>query len=49
MAAGLAEARGQLEQLLAVREPLYRQAHLTIDTSALGLEGAVLALKQQLA
>jgi len=34
-------AREELRALLKAREPLYAQAELAVDTSALGAEGAV--------
>src|SRR3954471_2150096 len=36
-----ADARSQLRALLEKREPLYAQASVTVDTSRLGLEGAI--------
>src|SRR4051812_44505989 len=36
-----ADARSELRALLLGREPLYAQASVTIDTSRLGLEGAI--------
>jgi hypothetical protein len=37
----------ELRRVLAAREPLYSQAHLTVDTSRLGIEGSVRAIRQQ--
>ena len=34
-------AKAELRRLLESREPLYRQAHQTVDTSALGVSGSV--------
>lgn len=45
----LSAARRQLEELLGARAPLYAQADVTVDTSALGLEGAVAVLRERLA
>jgi XRE family aerobic/anaerobic benzoate catabolism transcriptional regulator len=39
------DAFGELERLLARREPLYALAHHTVDTSALGRQGALEALE----
>jgi XRE family transcriptional regulator, aerobic/anaerobic benzoate catabolism transcriptional regulator len=36
-----ADARSELGALLQAREPLYAQASVTVDTSRLGLEGAI--------
>jgi XRE family aerobic/anaerobic benzoate catabolism transcriptional regulator len=36
-----ADARSELRALLQAREPLYAQASVTVDTSRLGLEGAI--------
>ena len=36
-----ADARSELRALLQAREPLYAQADVTVDTSRLGLEGAI--------
>jgi XRE family aerobic/anaerobic benzoate catabolism transcriptional regulator len=36
-----ADARSELRALLQAREPLYAQASVTIDTSRLGLDGAI--------
>jgi XRE family transcriptional regulator, aerobic/anaerobic benzoate catabolism transcriptional regulator len=41
-------ARDELRALLKVREPLYAQADVTIDTSRLGVQGAVRELVQRL-
>ncbi len=43
-----ADARRELQSLLDARAPLYAQARLAVDTSALGLRGAVEALVQAL-
>jgi hypothetical protein len=39
------QAMAELRRLLAVREPLYAEAHLTVDTSGLGLEEVVDAVE----
>jgi len=44
-----ADARRELQALLDARTPLYARARLTVDTSALGLRGAVDALLEALA
>jgi XRE family transcriptional regulator, aerobic/anaerobic benzoate catabolism transcriptional regulator len=44
----MAAARRQLEDLLRSRAPLYQQADVTVDTSALGVAGAVAALRGRL-
>ena len=36
-----ADARSELRALLQAREPLYALASVTVDTSRLGLEGAI--------
>jgi len=41
-------ARDELRALLKVREPLYAQAELSVDTSRLGIPGAVRELLQRL-
>lgn len=41
-------ARDELRALLKVREPLYAQADVTIDTSRVGVQGAVRELVQRL-
>ena len=41
-------ARDELRALLKVREPLYAQAELSVDTSRLGVSGAVRELLQRL-
>jgi XRE family aerobic/anaerobic benzoate catabolism transcriptional regulator len=41
------QAMAELRRVLAAREPLYSQAHLTVDTSRLGIEGSVRAIRQQ--
>ncbi|MBK7759795.1 MAG: hypothetical protein IPI35_26010 [Deltaproteobacteria bacterium] len=38
---GRADALGELRGILAAREPIYAQADLTLDTEALGIDGAV--------
>lgn len=43
---GRKQARAELESLLQSREPLYARAHHTIDTSALGVDGALERLAQ---
>lgn len=40
------EAMAELRRLLAAREPLYAQAAHTVDTSRLGVEGAVRAIEE---
>lgn len=42
------EAMAELRRLLASREPLYAQAAHTVDTSRLGVDGAVRAIEQRL-
>ena len=39
--AGSPHAREELRALLKAREPLYAQAELAVDTSRLGIDGAV--------
>jgi len=46
--AGSPHARDELRALLKVREPLYAQAELSVDTSRLGAAGAVRGLLHQL-
>lgn len=46
MAGDSAHARGQLMELHKARAPLYAEATLTVDTSTLGIDGAVLALRR---
>jgi XRE family aerobic/anaerobic benzoate catabolism transcriptional regulator len=46
--AASANAQGELRALLAAREPLYSHAALTVDTSALGVEGAAQAIVRHL-
>jgi XRE family aerobic/anaerobic benzoate catabolism transcriptional regulator len=41
-------AREELKALLRAREPLYSQAEITVDTSKLGVRGAVAALQDRL-
>jgi XRE family aerobic/anaerobic benzoate catabolism transcriptional regulator len=41
-------AREELKALLRAREPLYAQAEITVDTSKLGVQGAVAALQDRL-
>ncbi len=43
---GRQQARAELESLLEAREPLYARAHHTVDTSVLGIEGALERLAQ---
>jgi XRE family aerobic/anaerobic benzoate catabolism transcriptional regulator len=47
--AASANAQGELRALLEVREPLYAQAELTVDTSSLGVEGAAEAIVRHVA
>lgn len=42
--ANRSDAMDDLRQLLRARGPLYERAHHVVDTSALGLEGAVEAV-----
>lgn len=42
------DAKAELRRLLRSREPLYRQAHEVVDTSALGVAGAVDRLAEAL-
>ena len=42
------EAMAELRRLLAAREPLYAQAAHTVDTSRLGVDGAVDAIEEML-
>ena len=46
--AGSARAQVELRRILRSREPLYRQAHLVADTSALGVSGTVDRLAREL-
>jgi hypothetical protein len=39
---------GELRGILAAREPIYAQADLTLDTEALGIDGAVETACQRL-
>jgi hypothetical protein len=41
---GRADALGELEDILAIREPLYGLAEVRLDTERLGITGAVEAL-----
>lgn len=43
------DAKAELKRLLKTREPLYRQAHETVDTSDLGVAGSVDHLARSLA
>jgi XRE family aerobic/anaerobic benzoate catabolism transcriptional regulator len=45
---GRADALGELRGILAAREPIYAQSDLTLDTEALGVEGAVETACQRL-
>jgi XRE family aerobic/anaerobic benzoate catabolism transcriptional regulator len=45
---GQDEAMSELRRLMAAREPLYMQAAHTIDTTRLGVEGAVRAIEARL-
>jgi XRE family aerobic/anaerobic benzoate catabolism transcriptional regulator len=42
-------AQAELRALLKAREPLYAQAHLAVDTSKLGVQGAVEAIAKSVA
>jgi XRE family aerobic/anaerobic benzoate catabolism transcriptional regulator len=42
-------AQAELRALLKAREPLYAQAHLAVDTSKLGVQGAVESIAKSLA
>jgi XRE family aerobic/anaerobic benzoate catabolism transcriptional regulator len=44
-----AQAMAELRRVLAAREPLYAQADHTVDTSRLGIEGSVRAIRELLA
>ena len=41
---GRPDALAELEEILAERAPLYAMADVTLDTDALGVDGAVAAL-----
>jgi XRE family aerobic/anaerobic benzoate catabolism transcriptional regulator len=44
-----ADARSELRALLQAREPLYAQASVTVDTSRLGLDGAIKEVARRVA